>query len=203
MIAATANILKELDNESAARALNKTLRNEPDLVAVQEWGRDRRDLLPDEYAWSGGMPIGVHPTWGDLLISRTVLVSRARGDARASRATEALILRGRRLHIVLNVHLLAHHDEPANLAGWREGIQWIEDWVAGIQRYQPKVQPWVMGDVNKHNLRIEGLTSCWKGNPLLPTFRERTIDGIWTNKKANAARVIKTPSDHHSALATY
>ena len=202
--ALTANVLVDLDQRATARVLARVLSPRPALVGLQEWGADRTNLLDahDDYDWCrpGAMPVGIRRSVGKVVGSERIILARSRRGVRTTYATEARIREHNgREHVVLNLHLVAHHDRPANLAAWQEGRRAVESWV----RQQRDAQPWVMGDVNKHDLDFKGLVSCWHTNRLLPTFGPRTIDGIWTTQRADDADTIETASDHRAVLARY
>lgn len=222
-IVATANVLGRLSEQRAREALAATLTHQPTIVGLQEWSRKRKPLLREAgrvrrfpklrnrpnaqsgYEWAyplgGGQPVGVDAAWGHIVAVRSLLLARARDGVRATKGTEALVIEHAtgRLHAVLNIHLVAHHHRPANLRAWREGVATVEAWAEswhGLPR-------WVLGDVNKHDLDLSPLVSCWAGNRLRPTFANRAIDGVWSDKRATSVTVINTPSDHHSVVAQY
>ena len=203
--AATANVLVDLGREATERVLARVLSPRPALVGLQEWGADRDDLLDahGDYDWCrpGAMPVGIRRDIGRITGSDRITLARSRDGVRTTYATEARIREHNgREHAVLNLHLVAHHDRPAYLDAWEEGRRTVEAWV---RRQQRGVQPWVLGDVNKHDLDFKGLVSCWHTNRLKPTFGPRTIDGIWTTVRADDADTIDTASDHHAVLARY
>ncbi len=153
------------------------------------------------YPALGGQPVGVDAGYGEILSARRILLAKRRGKVRATYGTEVLI----RVHAtgqlrpVLNLHLLAHHDDPDHAAGWAEGrqsaIDWVESW-AGFDAL-------VMGDTNKDLMDLPPLVSCWVGNRHPGTLHGRSIDNIYARSKAGAARTIRTPSDHDAAVADY
>lgn len=227
MRVATANVLKTLDPDEAGASLDAVLARRPQIVGLQEWQRDRRDVLARRgalyrlprlrkrlgrkpatsgyvfgYPLGGAPPVGVDAAWGELLAVRSITLSRARKGVRASKACEAII----RVHEtgaivpVLDLHLLAHHDRPAYLAAWREGRAAAIEWAeswAGFER-------WVLGDTNKHLMDLPPLVSCWKGNDVEPTGPGGgTIDQIYGVRRASKVRRIKTLSDHYSLVADY
>jgi hypothetical protein len=225
VIVATANVLKTLGQDDAARSLNAVMIHRPQMVGLQEWDKSRRPLLalrgrvfrlprlrkrlgrkaPTSgyvfgYPLGGAPPVGVDAEWGELLAVRTITLAKGRG-VRATKACEALIRERATgaLHVVLNLHLLAHHDRPAYAAAWRQGraaaIEWAESW-HGFNR-------WVMGDTNKHLMALPPLVSCWHGNKVDPTFGPRTIDNIYADRHATHVHAIETPSDHNAVVADY
>lgn len=149
----------------------------------------------------GGQPIGVDSEYGEIIAVRQIELAKRRKKVRATKGTEALIRvkATGALVPVLNLHLLAHHNDPAHKAGWEEGrraaIDWAESW-AGYDCI-------VMGDTNKDLMDLDGLISCWDGHPQPGTFKGRSIDNIYGRLKAADAFTIRTRSDHDTAVADY
>ena len=226
MKVATANVKETLDATKAGAALDAVLATKPQIVGLQEWRKGRASVLASRgqvyrlprlrkrlgrkpatsgyvfgYPLGGGPPVGVDAAWGELLTVRTIRLAPGSKKVRPTLATEAIIREHATglLHIVLNFHLLAHHDRAAYLAGWKIGrakaIQWVDSW-AGFTR-------WVFGDTNDHLMGLPPLTSCWQGNPLEPTLGRRTIDNIYGERKAASAHAFNTPSDHDAVVADY
>lgn len=223
---ATANVLVRLGPDEASVALTKTLARRPTILGLQEWGRGRKGLLREVgrifrlptlrrkvgrshpaagwvfgYPLTGGQPVGVDAAQAELLSVRRVFLAAARRGVRPTWGTEALIrLRATgELVVVLNTHLIAHHDRPANKAAWEEGVASINRWHASW----PGHRCYVVGDMNRQRLQLEGLVSCWVGNKRESTFRHRVIDEVYGPAQADHADAIDTPSDHDSVIATY
>lgn len=226
MKVATANVLVGLGDDQAGAALDRVLRFRPEVVGLQEWSRGRRRVLKGRgvvyrlprlrkrlgrklpaqgyvfgYPLGGAPPVGVDAAWGELLAVRTVTLDPARAGLRATKACEAIIQEHAtgQLHVVLNLHLLAHHDRPAYLAGWKRGKAAAETWVKSWEGYTR----WVLGDTNKHLMVLPPLLSCWHGNKAEPTLGRRTIDNIYGESAASSARAVETPSDHDAVVAEY
>jgi hypothetical protein len=223
----TANVWKELSDDSAKKALGLVLAKRPQIVALQEWGRGREQILRDAgvftrlprtfrrlrvwppsegYAFAaplgGGPPVGVDAEWGEIIAVRTLLLAPKRLADRATHGVEAIIRERAtgRVHPVLNIHLLAHHDDPAHLRGWNEARHKVEEWAESWTGY-PR---WVIGDVNKHLLDIPPLKSCWDRQQPQPTFgKHRTIDAIYGNVRSVSVDAFRIGSDHRAVVADY
>lgn len=227
---ATHNVKITLDDTDAAACLNAVLAYEPDVIGLVEWGRARRKILAatgtvvaaprlralfrkhpaDGLVWVypiGGQPVGVRADKYEVLTVRRLVIAPEANGVRQTDATE-VVLRDRRTgkrKAILNTHPVAHHNRRANLRSWRRSMQSIDDWAdswTGYDRY-------VMGDLNKETVRIEGLTSCRVGNGELPTFDSRDRDGdpdrgidhIFGPRKFADATTVKTESDHRALVA--
>lgn len=221
----TANILKTLPDKQATEALAIVLGKRPQIVALQEWGsgrgkilrgagsftrlpRVRRRMLSpvDGYAFAapvtGGPPIGVDATWGEILLVRSIGLAEKRLADRATKGVEAVIREHAtgQIHAVLNIHLLAHHDRPEQLRAWNEGVGSVQAWAKSWTGY-PR---WVLGDVNRHLLDLPPLVSCWHRHPAEKTGPHGgTIDGVWGNEAADDVRAFRTGSDHAGVVADY
>jgi hypothetical protein len=219
---ATANILHKLPAHKASNALAIVLGQRPQIVALQEWGGSRSSILRNAGAFtrlprlrmrrvtegysfaapaSGGPPVGVDASWGEIVSVRSLLLAPKRAADRATRGVEAIIQEHAtgRVHAVLNIHLLAHHDDPAHLRGWNEGREACEKWARSWTGYDR----WVLGDTNRHLMDLPPLHSCWERHPAEPTFGKRTIDTIYGNERADAVRAFRTGSDHRAVVADY
>lgn len=222
MKVASANILGSLNDQQAAIRVRQMLAHEPTILGLQEWRPGRASLLRDHghvfryprgarryprsgyvfaYPQRGGQPIGVDAEWGWIVYARELTLVPAGKGLRATDATEALVQdRSGTIHACLNTHLMAHHDRPENREAWRDGVRAIRAWAVSWDGYER----WVMADVNKHLLDMPPLVSCWDGNKVQATFRGRTIDGVWGNRRAARVRVVDFEGrDHDGVAATY
>lgn len=203
----THNVLVSLEDDRVERVLQRLMVRQPALVALQEWGAERAELLKPyahwEWAHPGAMPIGVRKDVGRIRDHQRLILAPGTKDVRTTWATEAqVVTTNGHHHAVLNVHLLAHLDRPANRAAWEASVEAIEDWVA---QWRGRARPWVMGDVNFHELELKGVRPSW--HPDLrqrkPTFGPRIIDGIWTEDRPKKSVVVQTASDHRAVYARY
>lgn len=207
----TANVLKTLPPPKAAAALNAALNKKPHIIALQEWGSSRNRLLREaefkhHYSFvtpvNGGPPLGILDSWGEWLTVRNLPLAPKGKAARATRGVEG-IARARgsgRIHVVLNIHLLAHHDDPAHLRAWREGRQSVIEWAKAWGAYNR----YVLGDGNKHLMDLPPLDSCWEGHRAQPTGPHGgTIDAIWTNRRSDFVDAFPIGSDHKAVVADY
>lgn len=221
---ASHNVLVNLPDHRAAASVEAVLAHKPHLFGLQEWGRSRRKILksygkvllfprvrfhlgpPHPYAGYvfvyplGGQPVAVDASRFEVTVAKRRKLSGARDGVRPCYGTEVQVIprEGGKTIAILNVHPVAHHDRPENLAAWEEAIEsireWAEEW-AGFRRY-------VVGDFNKQRVDIPGLISCWAGREDEDTFRDRTIDHIYGPRGFASAFTVNTPSDHHAVLAT-
>ena len=222
----SANVLKTLDDDEAARALGIVLAQKPQMGALQEWGRGRDHILREvgtltrlprtrrlqrpvpREGWSfvapitGGPPLFIDATWGEWISVRSLLLAEKRLADRATRGVEGIAREHAtgRVHAVLNLHLLAHHDDPAHKRGWAEGKRSAEEWAESWEGY-PR---WVLGDGNKHLMDLPPLVSCWHQHDADPTGPHGgTIDAVWGNRKADDVRAFRIGSDHRAVVVDY
>lgn len=217
---ASHNVYEGLSDSDAGRSVRAVLQKHPDIIGLQEWGRDRRSVLKKfgtvvtfprlRHLWSrypdagyvfvyplGGQPVGVDAAVFEVVIVRRVLLSSRRKGVRAAYGTE-VVLRpraGGRPVAVLNLHLLAHHDIPANHAAWLEGVKSVAEWVESCAGHDC----YVMGDFNHEAVKLDGLRSCCDVKPVA-TFRGRAIDHIYGRRPLSLVAVINTPSDHDALV---
>lgn len=222
----TLNVLKTLTPLQARHALTKALAQRPHLGGLQECDSRQRDQLlaeagtlvraprlrrllrrrPPFRGYVLGRPLRGGPVVladADVFrLERLRSVVLTRTGSRPTRATAAQ-LRERvtgTVHHVLVVHLLAHHDDPAQLDGWREGVAAARAWAES----QHGVTCWVLGDTNKNLLRLPPLVSCWTLCRPLPTGPHGgTIDSVYGTRPALDVAAVEVGSDHRAVVATY
>lgn len=219
---ATHNVKVTLDDADAAACLDAVLAYEPDVIGLVEWGRNRRHILARTgmvvaaprfgrlfrkhpttgLLWlypEGGQPVGIRADKAEALTVRRLIIAEAADGVRQTDATE-VVVRDRKTgkrKAILNTHPVAHHDRRANRRSWGQAMDSIDDWSeswAGYDRY-------VLGDLNKARVAIDGLTSCRVGNGELATFNGRPIDHIFGRRKFADAITVKTKSDHRALVA--
>jgi hypothetical protein len=191
--------------------LATVLDKKPNIVGLQEWGDSRdgvllRTSLRAGYSFvspkNGGPPVGILDSWGEWLTVRKIPLA-PKGDAnRATYGVEGIARQygTGRIRVVLNIHLLAHHDDPAQLRAWRIGRSSVIEWAKGWEGYSR----FVLGDGNKHLMQLPPLVSCWDGHRAEPTGPHGgTIDAIWANRAAKAVDAYRTRSDHKFVVADY
>lgn len=218
---ATHNIKVDLPDHTAAAAVRLVLQRNPDVFGLQEWGRSRRDTLKRfgtvvmyprlrrlflgypaaGYVFIypiGGQPIGVEASLYQVASVRRVLLSKKREGVRAAYGTEVILWprAGGRTIAVLNLHLLAHHDDPDNLAAWEEGVKAVNEWIESCHGHRI----YVMGDFNHAAVPLDGLKSCCSDKPV-PTFKGRSIDHVY-GPRGFTAETVHTPSDHDALVVT-
>lgn len=219
---ASHNVKVDLPDPDAARAVRLVLQRSPDILGLQEWGRDRRSVLrkfgtvvmfprlrrlfanyPDAgYVFVyplGGQPVGFDASRFEVLHVRRVKLSAKRPGVRPTYGTRVKFRkRGGKTQAVLNVHPVAHHDRPQNALAHLEAVESIREWVEswhGFDRY-------VMGDMNSRHVALPPLVSCWDGRRDLPTGPHGgAIDHIYGPRGFESVEVIDTPSDHHAVVA--
>lgn len=218
----THNILVSLNDTDAASCVQTCLDYDPDIIGLVEVGRGRRNVLAkfgtviaapklrrlfrkaptDGIVWVyplGGQPIGVRADKFEVLTVRRLVIAPAAEGVRQTDATEVTLRprAGGRTIAILNTHPVAHHSRRRNLIAWRRAMVSIDNWAdawSGFPRY-------VMGDLNKEHVTIDGLVSCRKGNGDLPTFRGRPIDHIFGPRPFADAVTVATKSDHRALVA--
>lgn len=218
---ATVNVKVGLGVDRSEECLERMLAALPHVLGLVEWGRRRRRILTKYaagfrfprlrrrlgfthpttgyvyvYPLLGGIPALVDAAYAEVLACRRVPSSSKQGRRVAGRSATELLIRRRsdgRLIPLRLVHLHAHHDDPAHRAAWLEGLasaeEWAESW-RGYARY-------VLGDINKRLLELDGLVSCWAGRKALPTGPHGgTIDHVYGPTEAEKLELVRVPSDH-------
>jgi hypothetical protein len=224
----TANVKIDIGRRRSETCLTNMLAASPDVVALVEWGWKRRRILGRHaksyrfptwrrrlrfkhptsghvyaYPLVGGIPAVVDASWGEVIACRKVPSSGPHGRVGGRTATELLIRRrsdGALLPFRL-VHLHAHHDDPAHLAAWREGVETAATWVESWTGYSCHI----LGDINKNLRRIGELVSCFEGNrPFKTGPHGGTIDHVFAAQEADDVEAVPIPSDHpRGVVAVY
>lgn len=228
---ATANILVTLGRADARGCLAKVIAEDPDIIAVQEWGKNRQSILDSfkDYANTRGPRGGGPVLWKKdrfrlLRVSSKMLAPEQNVGVLPGRKTtlppswmtEAHLLdlkTGEHL-VVLNFHLTANVDigpgryRVAAIYSRRVRRHMRERRILTkrvAKHKQADRKPYPMGDTNYHRMVIRGVYAWWKGWKEAPgTFGNRTIDGIYgPGKPKGHAKAITTKSDHRAVVAKF
>ena len=224
-LVASANVLDALGRADAQAAVETVLREEPDLVGLQEWGWSRRALLPrTDYDWFtpvyGGNAVGARRDRYDLLGAR---VHTLGGIGRSDRGARPLPVLAPRVATVVRLRDRLH-DRTVSIVDYHlvPGVQARNSYRADrpllaarhareVRRLQALVGTrleegdvtYAVGDSNFHGFRLPGLTSAWEGRPESPGTlgASRRVDDVFGPGPAAAVTLLATASDHKAVLA--
>lgn len=224
---ATANVRVTLDHFEAAHALAEVLALNPDVGALQEWGKGRDALLRSasryDYARNaiGGGPVYWRRDRFALVRCRAVVLARREYVGRllgrkstlpASVATLAILCddeTGGEVAVV-NFHLTAEVQSGGRYRrdlGHRLRVQRHKREVRrlgrlGRRQHRKGRLVYLLGDTNYDGLRVPGLVSCWEGRDG-GTLGKRAVDVVFADRPAKAVRTVTTGSDHRAVVCDY
>ncbi|HEY5446897.1 MAG TPA: hypothetical protein VIJ87_21030 [Pyrinomonadaceae bacterium] len=209
MKAVTHNVLVDLELRDAISVVTKALKSRPHIAAFQEFNPDNAMILKGlkDYAVytasAKGLPVLLKKPYVKKVHKvDSLILAKDFPGGRPTPGTEVFFENRFGTHVaVLNTHPMAHHDKPAYRAAFKVAITHIEAWSreAKTLGYIPMV--FMDGNGADH---LQGLVSCWDGQPKLPTGPGgETIDGVWTVKKSAVVTTFETLSDHNGVLVKY
>ena len=228
---ASVNVYVGLNHDDAETALRTVLAHNPGLVALQEWGSNRRPILEliakvTRYRWTrpkeGGGPVLWDSDRYGLVRTRAVRLARrewvgnlpGRKDVLPeSWMTEAIFEDefGGPQVVVLNWHLTA---EVQYGKGYRRDARHrlrVARHKREVRRIRRRQRAHVRkgrvvfscGDSNFDGVRLPPLHSCWENHPGQGTLGHRAVDVIAGPTPAKSVKVVRTKSDHRHPLADF
>lgn len=226
--AATANVFKGLDHDKAAHALAEVLAYSPDLGGLQEWGKQRDSILKAARAYdfarndAGGGPVFWRRDRYGLVRCRAVVLARRsfvghltgrKSTLPDNIATLAILCDdqdGREV-AAINAHLDAEvqtggkyrtdKEHRPRVRRHKRQVRRLERLVRRQQRKGRRV--FVFVDGNFDGLELDGLTSCWDGQPHMGTLGKRAVDIVFSGQKSRLVQTVVTGSDHKAVVADY
>ena len=223
--AATANVLGSLPRAAATACLEAVLATHPDIVALQEWGIGRHDLLSRPgwvwvHARYAGIAIGVrsdrydvlgrrlHALAGVALIERRVRPVPVLPPRLALAVTVADRLSGHRVTVV-GYHLVPgaqrrgsyREDRPRLAARHRAETVRLAEVVGSYTARGHTVL--AMGDSNFDGFELPGLTSAWaelRDDHRGTLGSSRKIDDVFGPAWPQRVELVRTASDHAAVV---
>lgn len=223
----TANVpLRNLDADEERHALDAILAHRPHYAGLQEWGSDKllKAAAKRGYGYArgkGGAPVlfnldrtGLIHVGAYRLARREFVGHLAARKSRLGKSilTEAVFEDDQLGEVVLlNGHFtaevqsggtyrrdLAHRLRVRRHKRERRRTSRRARWHRRKGR-----RAFVTVDGNFDRLSMKGLTSCWEGRKPEGTLGGRTVDVVFTDRRAQAVNTFRTGSDHRAVVATY